>query len=186
MKKVRGKHSLKGKIIWNSFLAMFRYGKPHGSPTGGLPFDDAIDLKLPLMTPCIGVDVFWYPDYLFALRFIYRGENSSSSKGYHGDPTSRDPPLSNKTFMMNVGERINKVTWYVGTHLWQYAGNLFPFVLGIQFFTSRGRTSQLFGSIEGEKYSESYEGFTLGYAKGRSVTLIDQLQIVWINQGMYI
>jgi hypothetical protein len=157
---------------------------PHGNPDSGVPFDNAVDLKLSPMTPCIGVELFWYPDYLFAVRFIYGAESSSIQNVYHGQPMKTDPTLLNEKFMMENGERINKVTWYVGKHIWQVGGELIPFVLGIQFYTTSGRKSQLYGSTKGEVQTESNDGFTFGYARGRSVTLIDQLQIVWINQGM--
>jgi hypothetical protein len=104
---------------------------------------------------------------------------------HHGQPMHRNPPLSNEKFRMNNGERINKVTWYVGKHLWQVGNELIPFVLGIQFHTTSGRKSQLYGSSQGEEYTESHRGFTRGYARGISATVLDELQIVWKNHGMY-
>jgi hypothetical protein len=84
---------------------------------------------------------------------------------------------------MSAVERIDKITWYVGTRSLRRGGNLTRFVSGIQFHTTAGRISQLYGSNKGDMYTESYEGFTLGYAKGRSGLLVDMLQFVWYNQG---
>lgn len=84
---------------------------------------------------------------------------------------------------MRTGEEINKVTFYTGTRGWSYKNKLIRFVLGIQFETTNGRISPLYGSNDGDEHSESFVGYTFGYAKGSSGTLIDQLQIVWIKEG---
>ena len=163
-------------------LVEIRVGSPHGGD-GGVAFNDLIDLDLSMTTPCIGVELFWYRDYLFAARFIYAANSSAVSKIYHGDPFARDPPLTNETFMMQPGERINKVTWYAGEHGWTYRDKLIRFVRGIQFFTSAGRRSKLYGTSAGDVYTESFDGFTLGPVTGKSATLIDQLQFTWIKRG---
>ncbi|UJR38776.1 hypothetical protein I4U23_031441 [Adineta vaga] len=54
--------------------------------------------------------------------------------------------------------------------------------LSIQFFITSGRSNRVYGSEKGEMLTESYEGFTIDYAKGRSGVLLDQLQIVCNNQ----
>jgi len=164
--------------------ALFQIGKAYGNPINVVPFNDYVDLGLSQWTPFIGVEVFWLPEYLYALRFIYGEQNSSIPKIYHGDSNLKDPAYFNEMFMLMNGERINKVTSYFGRNLWQFDGKLIPFVLGIRFQTTSGRTSQLYGSSKGDEYTESFDGFTFGYAKGRSVTLIDQLQIEWKNQGI--
>ena len=175
---VAGSHHIDSLL----FLAAIIVGTAHGG-AGGAPFDDQIDLKLEIMTPCVGVELFWYPDYLFAARFIYPGGDPTASKVYHGGPVERDPPLNHETFMMQDGERINKVTWYAGKHLWSVGSELVLYVRGIQFYTNAGRKSKLYGSSDGDAYTESYDGFILGHAAGKSGTLIDQLQLTWINQG---
>ena len=85
--------------------------------------------------------------------------------------------------MLRDGEKINKVTFYTGTRTRSYKNKLIRFVLGIQFETTTGRVSPLYGSNDGDEQSEAFVGYTFGYAKGTSGTLIDQLQIVWIKEG---
>ena len=163
-----------------SDVAMMRVGSPHGGE-GGEPFNDQTDLSLPAMTPCLGVDVLWYADYLFNVRFIYRERNSSISTVYHKASDSSSGPLTRESFMMQDGEKISKVTWYAGTHLWSVDDDLIRFVTGIQFQSTAGRTSRLYGSSKGDKHSESFDGFILGHAAGRSELLLHQLQLTWIN-----
>jgi hypothetical protein len=141
------------------------------------------------MKPCIGVEVFW-KSHLFALRFIYEQNEHSISKIYHGHYKNEgipNPPLFNETFLLSNEERINKVTLYAGTgtgpYLWKAGGKLVHYILGIQFHTTTGRTSAFYGSKKGEKFTESYDGFTLGYVKGKSGLLVDMLQFIWYNQG---
>jgi hypothetical protein len=161
------------------------YGSSHGGSGGG-SFDDAVDLKLSPTTSCIGVEFFWESARLVAIRFIYEENNSSAQQFYHGSDGKSNryySALTNETFMMNAEERINKVTWYAGADIWYSNNRKVRYVLGIQLHTTAGRTSRLYGSSKGEMYTESYEGFTLGYAKGRSGLLVDMLQFVWYNQG---
>jgi hypothetical protein len=172
-------------IFSSSYIAVVRYGSPHGG-SNGEPFDDAVDLKLEPMTSCIGVELFWSSYLLLAVRFIYKEDNLSVPKvyhGVHGEPTKFSSTLLNEIFVMNAVERIDKIALYVGTRSLRGGGNLTRFVSGIQFHTTAGRTSQLYGSSKGDMYTESYKGFTLGYAKGRSGLLVDMLQFVWYNQG---
>jgi hypothetical protein len=138
------------------------------------------------MTSCIGVELFWSSYLLLAVRFIYTEDHLSVPKVYHGvngEPSKFSSTLLNEIFLMSAVERIDKITWYVGTRSLRLSGNIPRFVSGIQFHTTAGRTSQLYGSNKGDMYTESYEGFTLGYAKGRSGLLVDMLQFVWYNQG---
>jgi hypothetical protein len=178
-------HKLTLYIFFLCSLAMIKYGVPHGGP-GGVPFDDANDLKLLATAYCIGAELFWQPDYLAAIRFIYQQDQIVVSKvhGGYGDPYKLVSSLLNETFIMDDGERINKVTRYQGTSNFVYPdGSRIEHVLGIQFHTTAGRTSRLYGSNIGERYNESHTGYTLGFAKGRSGFLIDMLQFAWYKQG---
>jgi hypothetical protein len=163
---------------------MIQYGIPHDGSSGG-PFDDAVELQLKPTTYCTGVKFFYQPDYLFAGEFIYRKNDSITLRirGGHRDPTRYESSILSETFMMEHEERINKVTWYAGTHFWVGANSTpIPYVLGIQFYTTTGRTSGLYGSNKGEPYTEMYEGFTLGYPKDKCGFLVDMLQFVWYSQ----
>ncbi len=140
------------------------------------------------MASCIGVELFWNSELLFAIRFIYQQENSSIPeiyRGGHGKPSEviDKYSLRNEKFIMNGSERINKITWYKGTNIWRYGdGDLIEAVLGIQFHTTGGRISGLYGISKGAMYDESYEGYILGYATGRSGILVGMLQFVWYHQ----
>lgn len=102
--------------------------------------------------------------------------------GYYGYPQDAKPSLSNDTFLLSDNEQINKVTLYVGSingdliGLWNKS---YRCVVGIQFYTTIGRTSLLYGRKDGEKFGESYEDFVFGYATGTSGGFIDMLQFVW-------
>jgi len=165
-----------------------RHCCPHGGPSGG-QFNDLEYLKLGPMASCIGVELFWNSELLFAIRFIYQQENSSIPEIYRGgdgkpSKNIQEYSLHNEKFIMNGSERIDKITWYKGTNIWRYNrdGDLIEFVLGIQFHTTFGRTSVLYGISKGAMYEESYEGYILGYATGRSGLLVDMLQFVWYHQ----
>ena len=138
------------------------------------------------MSTCIGVEVFW-KSQLVAIRFLYRNYNSSIANLYHGYPDSNDSSLLNDTFLLSDDERINKVTLYVGIgtaeNIYKVIDTPIRHVLGIQFYTTIGRLSPLYGAKEGEEFNEFYKGFILGYATGRSGVIIDMLQFVWYKQG---
>jgi hypothetical protein len=159
-------------------------GSPHGGRGGGRSFNDATSLGLSSTAYCTGAKLFWELDNLIAIQFIYHQDDDIASEIYggHGNPYMFNLSLFNETFMMHNGERINKVTCYVGTHKWLYLKTLIRYVLGIEFHTTAGRSSRLYGSNKGEAYTESYEGYTLGYAKGDSGFLVDMLQFVWYKQ----
>ncbi len=168
-------------------IVTIRYGSAHGGSGGG-SFDDEIDLKLSPMKPCIGVEVFWR-SHLFAIRFIYEQDDSSLSKvyyGHHGNLRNAKD-LSNETFLLTNEERISKVTLYAGTEtrgiVWKVGNRIIRYILGIQFHTTTGRTTRLYGVNDGEKFIDSFDGFTLGYAKAKSGLLVDMLQFVWYNYG---
>ena len=161
-------------------LAEIRIGFPHGGD-GGVAFNDQTDLKLSMMTPCIGVELYWCSDDLVAARFIYPTAVSSASKVYHGIPYTHNPALTHETFLMQGRERINKVTWYVGEHRLVVGNKRAQYVRGIQFYTTAGRISKLYGASEGDAYTESFDGFILGPVAGKSGAVIDQLQFTWIK-----
>jgi hypothetical protein len=56
-------------------------------------------------------------------------------------------------------------------------------IVGMQFRTTKGRRSILFGSDDGKWAAESFAGYTFGYAKGRrqDYQWINMLQFVWFK-----
>lgn len=163
-------------------IALIKFGVAHGGD-GGDPFDDATDLNLSPATPCIGVHLFWNPQYLVALRFIYQQYNPYAPIIYHGDLNKDKSSLLDETFMMEDEERINKIILSVGKNQWYEKSHIIHHVLGIKFYTTAGRVSRHYGSENRNRFTESFEGYILGYAKGKSGSLIDMLQFVWYNNS---
>ncbi len=52
-------------------------------------------------------------------------------------------------------------------------------ITGIQFFTTKGQSSQQYGRNEGSPSMEFHTGYTLFYVKGKAGQYIDQLQFIW-------
>jgi hypothetical protein len=52
-------------------------------------------------------------------------------------------------------------------------------IINLQFFTNKGRTIPPNTSVEGNVYTERFNGYTLGYATGRAGLRIDQIQFFW-------
>ena len=163
-------------------LVLVIQGSPHGGPDGGRSFDDALSIGLSRTAYYMGARLFCESGYLVAIQFIYQQDRPVFSEIYggHGDPSRYFPSLLNETFLTNNEERINKVTWYIGTSKWLGKNNVsIQYVLGIQFHTTAERRNHLYGSDKGKAYTESYAGHTVGYAKGKSGFLVDMLQFIW-------
>ena len=52
-------------------------------------------------------------------------------------------------------------------------------VRGIPLFTTAGRASPAIQNEGGDMLTEEFDGYTLGYARGRMGLLVDQLQFSW-------
>ena len=142
------------------------------------------------MVFCVGIEVFWEP-YLSAIRFIYEWNDTSSQVVYHGygdRPPKIGHSLFGDKFLLSMDERINKVTLYVGTgietggYTITVGSEIISYITGIQFHTTNERTTRLYGIKEENEFTESFEGYILGYVKGRSGLVIDELQFVWYKQ----
>jgi len=166
-----------------------RRGSIYGNLSGGSPFNDSTDLKLPAMTCCIGVEVFWH-QFLSCVRFIYDRNDELYPKIYHGNaddkPDHTECFLSDR-FMLSNEEKFNGVTLYIGqgAHVGGYltfAGQSITIVTGIQFHTTEGRTTRLYGAKDEGEYTESFEGYVLGYVRGRCGLAIDEFQFIWHKQ----
>jgi 5'(3')-deoxyribonucleotidase len=48
-----------------------------------------------------------------------------------------------------------------------------------KFFTNKGRSIPSDNFVVGDVYTEQFDGYTLGYATGRTSQCIDQLQFFW-------
>jgi hypothetical protein len=99
----------------------------------------------------------------------------------------RLPRFSNN-FTLDSNEEINKVIFYERPHRMYTNSSLSDFqmkdvIVGIQFRTTKGRKSDLFGSEDGKFTSECFAGYTFRCAKGRQYSNkgIEMLQLVWIK-----
>jgi hypothetical protein len=127
--------------------------------------------------------------YLVSIRFFYSNNGSSA---VHRPPSEnqldRVPRFSNR-FTLDANEEINKVIFYeraYRAHTNNSLRNSQPedVIVGIQFRTTKGRESALFGSDDGKFIAESFEGYTFRYAKGwqHSGREIEMLQLVWLKR----
>jgi hypothetical protein len=140
---------------------------------GGTTFNDYIDIPLKFVNRCTSIKLYWYTAGLSMIQFVYSTNLSSSNHGYSGGET-------NATFYLQSNEEINQINVFTG------AFSLIPTfcnstcVIGIQFSTTLGQTTKVYGTSDGQMNTEpSQQGYTLGYVRGRSGALIDMLQFVW-------
>jgi hypothetical protein len=144
-------------------------------------FDDAEDLKLSYTDRCISVTLDWVDKNLASIQFFY--SNNRSSTVYHSPSNNEIDRLSrfSNSFTLNSDEKINKVVFYERPHRMY----MIDAIVGIQFGTTKGRKSDLFGSDDGKFVSESFAGYTFGYAKGRQHNNkgIGMLQLIWYKSS---
>lgn len=169
---------------------MIRYGLKYGNRAGGSTFDDLNDLKLPTLTICVGVEAFW-KNYLVTIRFIYDKNDKSYPKIYHGNEDNTpcdDDGFSSNKFMLLDDEYFESVIIHVGQGedtggYITVCDEYISFVTGIEFRTTKGRRTCLYGLKDRYEYKESFDGYVLGYVTGRSGLVIDELGFVWYNQS---
>jgi hypothetical protein len=135
-------------------------------------FNDAKDLGLSYTDRCIGVDLQWSNISIISIQFLYSNNRRSSNRSF------LIPSRFSNTFMLTSNEEINKINLYQNSY--EMKSN----IVGIQFRTTMGRKSAVFGSTDGHFLTESFEHYTFGYAKGRQQNGkgIEMLQFVWIKQ----
>lgn len=133
-------------------------------------FNDANDLELSYTDRCIGIELQWTNTSLVSIRFLYSNDRSSNIS----TNKSNDKSIVSSTFMLTSNEEINKINLY----------EMYSSIVGIQFGTTNGRKSDVFGSNDGHFLTESFEYYTFSYAKGiqQIDRGIEMLQFVWIKQ----
>lgn len=134
-------------------------------------FDDAKDLRLSYIDRCIGVQLGLWNGQLNIIRFLYSNKGPDTRFGL-------DPDVS-VNFMLNPDEDIRKINLYESIDQKESK------IVGVRFFTTAGRRSDLFGSDDGRLRTESFEYYSFGYARGRQERQkgIDMLQFIWIKQA---
>lgn len=142
----------------------------HGKLGNGRLFNDSRDLGLSALTPCVGVELTWFPSHLESIRFIYTADDAYDRSVYHGGDTG----AAREKFILENGEKIIKMKTYTGREQ-ALNDEKSVFIVGIQFTTTKGRVSRLFGSSKGRDQSELFDTFALGYAVGTSGKVLNQL-----------
>lgn len=123
---------------------------------------------------------------LDSIKFIYSSSNwlnvqSSESGILRGHPAISHRAYRNVTFNVtekSIHERINRVSLVVHPKKGDPKAPTLR-IVGIQFHTTFNRTSPFYGSQEGQRYTEEYRGFILGYVRGGSSMYIEKLQLIW-------
>ena len=148
----------------------------HVSPAyggmGGSSFNDSIDKSLSSSDQCTSVVLHWYDDVLASVRFVYSGNITGTD---YGSAASH----KTETFHLRSAERISTIHIFLGQHRWAKDIENST-VIGIQFLTTFGYKTQVYGSSVGQRVEEPNRvGYTFGYAAGRAGAVIERLQFVW-------
>ena len=186
MKRIRFFNSLdKDNIL--------KEGKPIGGD-GGSRFDDARDHGLITTGTdrhrCVSVELHWdrgSDNKLTSICFNYGRINDKFNQiGKHrgrdrGKVDSLE--LNQDTFILKPNDAIEKITVHVGRRQrFSWDPRTIPIVTGIQFYTIKGDTSDLYGStVDTEEITEHFPGYAFAYAKGRAGLWIDKLHFVWMK-----
>jgi len=136
--------------------------------------------SLTLNDKLIGVNASWAYDTLASIMFIY--SNGGASR--HGTGDAIRYPIGWSMFNLTAGESFIGVTMYINLRniINPYRANGTIIIVGLQFSTSKGRQSQLFGSSNGTEYTEVFTDYALAYVQGRSYAFIDALQFIWTRE----
>ncbi|CAF3416770.1 unnamed protein product [Rotaria sp. Silwood1] len=153
------------------------------SPIQNETFNDAKDHELFYADRCIGVELKWSSSALFSIQFLYSNNRLSNLRTTTSTTENKElsilsSRLSNN-FMLNSNEEINKINLYQNLSQKNFT------IIGIQFYTTNGRKTNIFGSNDGHFITESFEHYTFGYAKGRQEKEkgIEMLQFIWFKHS---
>lgn len=148
-------------------------GSEHGSINllQSESFNDAKDLGLTYADRCIGVELRWTSTSLTSIRFLYSNNRSFSVYFAQNNNIPSISAQFSGSFMLISNEEINKINFY------QNLSEINFTIVGIQFQTTNGRKSDVFGSNDGHFLTESFEFYTFGYAKAT-----EMLQFIWIKK----
>lgn len=156
---------------------IIKEGHFYGDPNGGDIFNDALACSLTLNDQLVAINVTWAYDTISTMSFIY--SNEATTKHGYGDLNR--PSINSSIFNLLSKESINGIIIYHGIrdiiNIYKPSGT--DIIVGIQFFTNRGRQSDVYGSTNGTMYTEIYPDYKLTYVRGRSYAFIDALQFIW-------
>ncbi|CAF0802472.1 unnamed protein product [Adineta ricciae] len=157
-----------------------KLGKTFGGNHGG-SFDDSLTDKFTFYHYLNGMQGTQHGEVLSYIRFSYsslQNENHTIVSPLHG---FNDFSKQSQIFMLTKDERIIAVHVYVNKHteVVNDPSNDLNIITGLQFFTTSGRSSPIFGEAFGERFVEEFNGAALGYATGKYGPSLNQLQFVW-------
>jgi hypothetical protein len=121
---------------------------------------------------------------LNSIKLIYSGVNVPIK--HRGRMTGMIKGPRRTPFELNPNEEINNITVHVGDRQIPNEfmnGGKTLLVVGIQFHTTSGRTSRVYGGSGEAKIEPDLPGYVLGYVKGMCAGYIDSLQFVWYKRS---
>ncbi len=122
----------------------------------------------------------WYPLHWFQCLYSSPDNLEDIIEGdIHGIREIND---TFQRFLLDKDEKIDKIQVKVDNV--QLIEDDIPtirtrLIMGIRFFTTKGRKSRTIDDIKGQMYIEQFDGYTLGYVTGNSGRYINQLQFYW-------
>ena len=159
---------------------MILVGKKYGGD-GGSPFDDSLIQNFScsfyirgMISPKNSLAMDW-------IQFLYSSSNDPTTIIESTVIGTRGDSEQDERFILHPDERVIKIHIKYASQSLYVNGILqsIPLVRGIRLFTSANRVSRLIDDNQGEILTEQYDGYTLGYARGRRGLRIDQLQFLW-------
>jgi hypothetical protein len=150
--------------------------------TGGGSFDDSsmrnftpLHYLRGMITRCDTIPLAW-------CQFLYSSPDNSENileSDVHGTRSTSDVI---ERFVLTRNERINEVQVVVDNEIILINGieQSVPLIRGVRLFTTEGRQSQSIDHIEGERFTEKFDGHAVRYVTGRKGLYIDQLQFHWV------
>ncbi|CAF1140304.1 unnamed protein product [Rotaria sordida] len=170
-------------------LTVIKFGQVFGDD-GGYSTDDSQKYELSISHYISSIFVVW-SDWLNSMTMTYSSSNpqnnEQSRQGYpRGQPDVNGKHKKSETFnvtVLDLNERISRVHLIIGIGQDMQKAYRYPdpthYIVGIQFHTTHNRSSQYYGSQQGQLFIEEYPGFALGYVRGGSNVFIERLQFVW-------
>ncbi|UJR33256.1 hypothetical protein I4U23_020711 [Adineta vaga] len=160
----------------NSDILIIKAGSMYGNIDGGNEFNDAKDCSLNFNDKIMSISAGWTSDVLDFVTFSYTNDKSKQ----HGSEVYRSSPYTS-TFVLESDEHIDSVSIYTSTRTIAnpFSPNGTYLIVGLRFFTDRGRFSELFGSSNAIVVNETFSTYTLAYIRGRGAGYIDAIQFVW-------
>jgi hypothetical protein len=171
--------SMTHRIILFYFILAVLLIKPgtfYGNAGGGDEFNDASDCSLSFDDKIVSITAGWNISALDYITFTYTNGKCKQ----RGEQILRYSPYVSQ-FNLAPDETITGATIYTGQRLIEnpYAPNGSFLIVGLRFYTSKGSTSDLFGSSNGTQTDEILLDFNIAYARGRSLSYVDALQFIW-------